>query len=141
MHAQSSTASIRLSSKPCRHYSDSGLLDNDQNEPKKKRSQRNGENDVVESRLRFAHGLLKDQFCNVEATYEGSKATFEIITDSGLESTISVNADGKVHCNITIEIDSETCDNAKISTECIDQTLASNIHKMLKNALTTFMKI
>jgi Pre-mRNA 3'-end-processing endonuclease polyadenylation factor C-term len=139
MHAQSSAASIRLSSKPCRHYSDAELGDDDNKSSKKIRDD---VNELVESRLRFVHGLLKDQFREVDAVYEANKASFEILTDSGLESTpVGLDEDGKLKCSVSIEVDKDYGDKAKIVIECQDQKLASNIQKTLKNALSTFDRI
>lgn len=137
MHAQSSTASIRLSSKPCRHSIDAGLAENEQISKK----QRDDMNEEVESRLRFVHSLLKDQFRHVEVVYEGNKASYEIVTDSGLESTIALDEDGKLKCNITVDIDKDFGNNAKVSIECQDKKMATNIQTTIRNALATFDKI
>lgn len=143
MHAQSSSASIRLSSKPCRHPSDAGLLDDQNNKSSKKPRDDNDTSidGIVESRLRFVYGLLKDQFRQVEAVYERNIASFEVVTDSGLESNIVADDDGKLRCNVKVEVDENTGDNAIISIECQDQKLAANIQKTIKNALSAFDKI
>ena len=137
MHAQSSSASIRLSSKPCRHSIDAGLSDNDK-DTKKKREERN---ELVENRLRYVHTVLKGQFRNVEVVYEGNEASYEIITDSGLESVISLDDNGKLKCQITVTVDSITGMNAAINVECTDAKLATNIKTTVRNALVSFDKI
>ncbi|KAL7576975.1 hypothetical protein ACA910_006730 [Epithemia clementina (nom. ined.)] len=86
MHAQSSAASVRMTSQPCRHY-----------RPDEQRSkEKSGEDDntdsakraktrsaTIEGRLKYIYRKLKEQFENVEAVYEGSEGTYEIQTDSG----------------------------------------------------------
>jgi ribonuclease HII len=139
MHAQSSTASIRLSSKPCRHPIEAGLDDSDQIPTKKQRE--NTVSEIVESRLRYVHGLLKEQFINIEAVYDSNVASFEISTDSGLETIINSDDDGKVKCSVTVTVDEFSGNNAEIRIECTDEKLASNIQKMLKDALAVFDKI
>jgi len=82
MQAQSSAASIRLTSQPCRHPRDEDVEEGggeDEEEAKKPRSAE----DNSKQRLRFLYLTLKDQYENVEATYEGNKATYEISTDTG----------------------------------------------------------
>jgi hypothetical protein len=75
VHAQSSVASVRMTSKSCRHARDDTPLDED--EEKKK---------LEPDALRFICSVLKEQFQNVEAVYEGFKSTYEIITDAGSNS-------------------------------------------------------
>jgi Pre-mRNA 3'-end-processing endonuclease polyadenylation factor C-term len=158
MHAQSSVASIRLSSKPCRHPNDNttGLDDASelQQVTKKIKNETNNETttttiqEVVQSRLRFVHALLKDQFQHVEAVYDSNIASFEIITDSGLETTLDDdnedddnNGKKSLKCLITVEVDKFVGDRAQIKIECRDEKFAANLQKTIKNALATFDKI
>jgi len=131
MHAQSSGALIRLTSKPCRHprdvASDDGIA--------QKKVKAEDDNELVHSRLRFVGALLKDQFQNVEAVYEGSRASYEIETDAGLESGV-LNDDGKLKCMVSVEFDDEAASLAKISVECADKKIATNVQDMLQNAIT-----
>jgi Pre-mRNA 3'-end-processing endonuclease polyadenylation factor C-term len=147
MHAQTSAASIRLSSKPCRHPSDIEALDDDGIVTSPTKKQRDDTNtnvsvsDVVESRLRYVHGILKEQFKTVEAVYDSNVGSFEILTDSGLETIIQSNDDGKVTCAITVTVDPVSASNAEIRIECADEKFATSIRKMLKDALAVFDKI
>lgn len=127
MHAQSSTASIRLTSKPCRHPRASVESD----EPSKKQK-REGESTTSESRLRLIYDTLKDQFENVEAVYEGNTGSFEITSDAGLESG-TVGEDGTLICTATVEFDDGSGASAKITVECPDKKLGSNVQECLQN--------
>ena len=75
MHSQSSSASIRLTSKPCCHPRDPEIINEDDQSQKKQRSD---DDESSESRLRFLYATLKDQFQNVEASYEGNTGSYEI---------------------------------------------------------------
>jgi hypothetical protein len=130
MHAQSSSASIRLTSKPCRHPRDSSSID--EQTQKKNRS---GDDVGVEERLRFLYSTLKDQFQNVEATYEAYCGKFEITTDSGLEPDV-LNEDGKLICVVTVSFDDKSANGAEISVECKDEKLAANVQSCLRNVVT-----
>jgi hypothetical protein len=79
---------------------------------------------------------LKDQFEKVEAVYEGNTCIYEITTDSGLESG-TVNEDGVLTCTAKVVFDDATGTNAKISVECPDQKLASNVQECLRNLSQT----
>lgn len=129
MHAQSSASSIRLTSKPCRHPRDPGL-----GEMESSKKQKAGESDIVRDRLRYMHALLSEQFQTVESVYESNKGSFEIITDSGLESGV-LNEEGKLTCSVTVEFDDASGSNAKVIVECLDSKLAKNIQEMLRNAV------
>lgn len=133
MHAQSSGASIRLTSKPCRHPRDTAL-EEDSNTQKKVKSEVGG-SDIVLSRLRFVCALLKEQFQNVEAVYEASRATYEIETDAGLEEGV-LDVEGKLKCSVAVEFDDSAASLAKILVECSDKKVATNIQAMLQNAIT-----
>jgi hypothetical protein len=129
MHAQSSAASIRLTSKPCRHPRDP---DSDTEQAGKKQ-RADGDEDIVSSRLRLFHSILKEQFENVEAVYEGSKATFEIQTDAGLSADV-LEDDGKLRCSVTVEFLDDSGKDAKISVESKDEKMAQNIQDCLRSA-------
>lgn len=117
MHAQSSTASIRLTSTPCRHPS---------------KRQRVDQGITSESRLRLIHDTLRDQFEAVEAIYEGNAGTFEITTDAGLESG-TLGEDGTLACTAKVEFDDGSGTNAKITVECADKRLGSSVQECLQN--------
>jgi hypothetical protein len=129
MHAQSSAASIRLTSKPCRHPRDLEL--NPRQAPKKLRE--STDEDIIICRLRFIHALLREHFENVEATYEGTKATFEIQTDAGLQSDV-LDDEGKLSCCVRVEFLDKLGEDAKVSVECRDEKLATSIQECLRSA-------
>lgn len=89
---------------------------------------------MVGSRLRFVGALLREQFQNVEAAYEGSRASYEIETDAGLESGV-LNDEGKLKCIVQVEFDDAAASVAKITVECEDKKIATNIQDMLGNAI------
>ena len=132
MHAQSSAASIRLTGRPCSHRrkkarEDDG--DEKQNDPKK----------TMEEHLRSLHHALKDQFLCVEATYEAKKGTFEIKLDanSGANADGGMgDDDGAVVCIATVEFESSLDDTAKVTVECDDEKLATNVRECLQNVAT-----
>ena len=128
MHAQSSAASIRLTSKPCRHSRPS----EEEDEPamKKQREEDRAEG-CTEDRLRLIHDTLKKQFELVEAVYEGKTATFEIKTDTSFESGLL--DDGFLKCSVRVEFENALGVNAKIEVECKDAKLAANVQECLRN--------
>ena len=139
MHAQSSAATIRLTSKPCFHRrprsvdenGDGGDADGDGggegDGPDRKRPRR------VETLLRMFHDTLLQQFDveKVEASYEARKATFEIKTDAGLESG-SLGDGEELVCNVAVEFEDGNNFDAKISVECSDSKFGKNIQECLK---------
>ena len=133
MHAQSSIASIRLTSQPCGHRRKKTPEDDDEPASKKqKEEEEESPANVIESRLRLIHNTLLEQFDNVEATYEGSTASFEIQTDTGLEK---YPADGGIlTCTVKVEFEDESNGiEAKVTVECEDATLAGNLQECVKN--------
>lgn len=129
MHAQSSTASIRLTSKPCRHPR---AVDEDEEvEPTKK--QKRDDNATSESRLRLVRDTLKDQFETVEAVFEGNTGTFEITLDAALESGTTLGEDGTLVCTATVAFDDASGSTAKITVECADKRLGTNVQECLQN--------
>lgn len=126
MHAQSSPASIRLTSKPCRHPRAS-----EEEKPKSKRSRK--QETLTENRLKLIKDTLLDQFENVEAVYEGNMATYEIKTDTGLEVGVVQEEDECLTCTAKVSFEDSNGGNAEISVECFDKKLASNVQECLSN--------
>lgn len=137
MHAQSSAASIRLSSKPCRHPRDADASA-DQNS-KRRRSPEEG--DLVSSRFKLMHEILKEQFQNVEAVYEGGKATFTIQIDAGLESSVAKDDDGNLLCTVHVEFFNQSAEDAKVTVESEDEKIAKNVQDCLSNAVSAANRI
>jgi hypothetical protein len=136
MQAQSSAASIRLTSKPCRHPRDT---DDEDEQAQKKRREVDGSSST-ESRLRFIFFTLKDQFENVDVVYEGNKAVYEIRTDSGLEAGF-LDEEGMLVCTASVEFDDGSGANAEISVECKDEKFAANVQACLRNVAATMTPI
>ena len=151
MHAQSSAASIRITSKPCNHGTNgSGRRsrgDDDNDNDNKGEDNDDNENDTttnkkpktkinVESMLRMFHSTLLEQFDHdkLEATYEAYKATFEIKTDAGLNSG-SLAEGEELTCTVIVEMEIDTGGNdvqAKVSVQCEDAKFGKNIQECLK---------
>lgn len=129
MHAQSSPASIRLTSKPCRHPRASN--DDERAATKKKKTQKREET-LTENRLRLIKDTLLDQFNDVEAVYEGNMASYEITTDTGLDSGI-VHEEEMLTCTAKVSFAGPDGGDAEIAVECVDKKLASNVQKCLRN--------
>jgi len=135
MHAQSSAASIRLTSKPCRHPRD--LSDGEERTQSRQRT----EEDNSKERLRFIYATLNDQFDNVEATYEGNRGTYEITTDCGLESTSDPEGGAALVCSVTVQLDDASAQAAEITVECVDEKLAKNVRECLQNVAAATVPI
>jgi len=135
MHAQSSSASILLTSKPCRHArsEDRDLEDDDA------KRQRSDGIDPSSERLRFLYATLTDQFQHVDAVYEGNRGTFEITTDSGLDSV--EDDDGKLRCVVEVRLEGSTASAAEIRVESKDVTLASNVQACLQSVVAASLPI
>lgn len=134
MHAQSSAASIRLSSKPCRHpraddYSEDDTTSGDGSSAKKAR---HGDSSLTENRLRLINDTLRDQFGQVEAIYEGNAASYDITTDTGLESGV-VEENEPLICAVKVSFSDASGGVAEIQVECVDEKLATNVRECLKN--------
>jgi hypothetical protein len=129
MHAQSSPASIRLTSKPCRHPR--AEIDDQGETPETKKS-RNNEETLTMNRLRLIKHTLLDQFSNVEAVYEENMATYEITTDTGLDVGV-VDEEEPLTCTAKVVFADSNGGNAEISVECVDKKLASNVQACLRN--------
>jgi hypothetical protein len=133
MQAQSSAASIRLTSKPCHHPRSDGVeIEN----PSTKKSRNGDDESLTENRLRFIKDTLKDQFANVEAVFEGNSATYEITTDTGLDSGVVVEEE-PLTCTAKVTFSDNTGDAAEIVVECLDTKLASNVQECLRNLART----
>lgn len=133
MHAQSSAASIRLSSKPCRHprADDSPELKEEGDGPLSKKS-RTDDISLSENRLRLINDTLTDQFGAVEAMYEGNCASYEITTDTGLEPGIAKENE-QLTCTVNVSFPDKSGGIAEIRVECLDKELASNVQNCLRN--------
>lgn len=124
MHAQSSTASIRLSSRPCNHRSKKQRDQGDTTDPKS----------TIEENLRAMHQSLKDNFLSVEATYEAKRATFEITIDaSNGEEVGDEEKNQGLLCTASVIFENSLDDIAKITVECEDEKLATNVRDCLQN--------
>ena len=135
MHAQSSAASIRLTSKPCRHPRNENEKDTPEGVTEGEPAAKKPREDLTESRLRLIRDALRDQFVTVEAVFEGNTATYEIPVDCGLE-TGSVDEDGTVTCTAKVSFDDSTGESAEISVECVDEKVAANVLACLQNLAT-----
>lgn len=124
MHSQSSTASIRLTSKPCRHPRAA------EEEPPSKVAR--DESTTTASRLKLIADSLKDQFENVEAVYESNAATYEITTDCGHDAS-AISEEGTLICSVAVKFEDEKGNNASITVECADKKLANNVRESLRN--------
>lgn len=138
MHAQSSAASIRLTSKPCRHPRDSPLPEDDEG-AKTTKKQKADDGDATMARLKFILATLKDQFRDVEATYEGKKGTYEITTDCGLDSDV-LDEDGKLRCIVSVTLD-DTANQGEVVVESKDEKLAANVQGCLRNIVSATLPI
>jgi cleavage and polyadenylation specificity factor subunit 3 len=127
MHAQSSAASIKLTSKPCFHRrpAPESADETSDAEPDPKRPR-------TDTMLRLFHDTLLEQFDehSIEATYEARKAMFEIKTDAGLESG-ALEGDHLI-CNVIVQFEEGNDFDAKISVECSDAKLGTNIQECLR---------
>jgi hypothetical protein len=132
MHAQSSAASIRLTSKPCRHPRSSDDSKEKKEEESSVKRPRHEDESLTENRLRLIKDTLKDQFENVEAVYEGNSATFEITTDTGLDTGV-VKENEALVCIAKVSFADSSGRAAEISVECLDHKLASNVQECLRN--------
>lgn len=131
MHAQSSAASIRLTSKPCRHPRPTD--DDPESSSKKMRAE-----DMTQKHLILIRDTLKDQFDQVEAVYEGNTGTFEITTDTGLETNAE---DGVLECTAKVTFADDSGSHAEIAVECVDQKLAMHVRECLNGIAASLVPI
>jgi Pre-mRNA 3'-end-processing endonuclease polyadenylation factor C-term len=155
MHAQSSPASIRLTSQPCRHRSFSGGSDNLDGSNKKLKRDGEDSNDgdsmsVMASRMRFLYATLREQFQNVEAVYDegAGKASYEIVTDIGLGTNAATDSDDTgvdpsdgIKCLVSVEFTSGEAEEAKVEVECRDEKLGQRVQMCLRNVATGLLPI
>ena len=128
MHAQSSAASIRLSSRPCNHR-------------QKKLKEEEGSDDpkvTTEEYLRAVHQALSDQFLSVEAMYEANMGTFEIKIDANNNvkkegEAAADDNDGALVCTAIVEFEEGLEGTAKVTVESEDEKLAANVRTCLTN--------
>jgi len=129
MQSQTSAASIRLSSKPCRHGP--GESDNGGDGSSAKKA-RHDDLSLTEERLRLIKDTLINQFGKVEAMYEGNTASYEITTDTGLESGL-VEENEPLSCTVNVSFSDKSGGIAEIRVECLDKKIASNVQECLRN--------
>jgi len=79
----------------------------------------------------IAHSI-KDQFENVETVYEGNSATYEITTDCGHDASV-ISEDGTLVCNVKVEFEDASGNNATVTVECKDLKLSKNIRECIQN--------
>jgi len=130
MHAQSSAASIRLTSQACGHRSKKpreGEEEEETDDPEK----------TTEEHLRALHDALVAQFLSVEATYEAKKGTFEVKIDAALyDGDDDKDGDGNddaLVCTAMVEFEDDSDGIAKITVESEDEKLATNVRACLHN--------
>lgn len=145
MHAQSTPASIRITSTPCNHGSSNPVGTDDLNNensmddsisPPHKKKRENTEEDEIQirtSRLELVHEMLSQQYekVNFNVSDKATSGTFVIQTDAGLESSTNITEGSFLECSVTMEF--ETLNNVKISVECEDGKLAGNVRDCIKN--------
>uniref|UniRef100_A0A7S2Y2X5 Cleavage and polyadenylation specificity factor subunit 3 n=1 Tax=Entomoneis paludosa TaxID=265537 RepID=A0A7S2Y2X5_9STRA len=138
LHAQSSAASVRMTSQPCRHYRADDPENNNNNSESNKRAKTR--TDTISSRLRFIYSTLKDQFETVEAVYEGNQGVYEIQTDCGFlpadASGTKEESDKKdiLKCTVTVLFDDNdvTGDRAHVAVESRDEQLANHVRDCIQ---------
>ncbi|GKY99403.1 hypothetical protein MPSEU_000895000 [Mayamaea pseudoterrestris] len=135
MQAQSSVASIRLSSNPCRHQR--APENEDDSFPKKSKIV----DDVgVEERLKFLYATLRDQFSSVEAVYEGLSGKFEVTTDAGIDASV-LDESGRLVCVVDVTFEAGSSEAAQITVECPDEQLAVNVRACIQNVVAASIPI
>lgn len=138
MHAQSSAASIRITSKPCRHRSrrprdgGEGGDEDEENVDEPVNKMARGEETTTFNRLKLIGNALRDQFKDVECVFESNRASYEITTDCGFDAA-AVSEDGTLQCHVAVEFDDEFGNNAEVTVECADAKLASHVRDCIRN--------
>lgn len=87
---------------------------------------------LTEKGLRLIKEALKDQFDRVEFVCEGNSASYEITTDTGIDSGL-VQEEDPIICTVNASFSNESGGIAEIKVECIDHKLASNVQECLRN--------
>lgn len=125
MHAQSSAASIRLTSKPCSHRSiKREFIDDDQPNSKKIKS-------VYQSFVEAVHKILSDQFEIVQVTLDENSALFQLQTEVVLNS--ETGQQESVKCEVYLEFLGDTETNFKLKVHCDDKKIAGNIRDCIRS--------
>lgn len=127
MHAQSSVASIRLTSKPCVHRTLKPSLEEGMPDPKRPRR--------TDKMLELFHKTLLHQFdkSSIDACYEARSASFEIKLDTGLDGgTLPENGADQLICKVEVQFEDGNDSEAKITVECSDAKVSKNLHECLR---------
>jgi hypothetical protein len=124
MHAQSSAASIRLTSKPCRHRSIKREIQ-DEDQPSKKTKS------IHHSFLEGIKKMLSDQFESVQADIGEKSAVFELQTEVLLNSESGQQESMK--CEVCVEFDDDSEMNMKLKVKCDDKKIAANIRDCIRS--------
>jgi len=121
MHSQSSAASIRLTSKPCRHRS----IKTEDPPSKKAKS-------VHQSFLEDLSKMLSNhnQFEAVQANISENSATFELQTEMLLNAESGQSESLK--CEVQIHLDTDREMNMKVRVSCEDEKLARSIRDCIR---------
>lgn len=128
MHAQSSTASIRITSKPCCRRSDSERLP-----PSKKIREYEKSSDIVGHRLKLAFDLLCSHFEDVQQIIDLEHFKGEFIVSSDMNTSDTNDGTPDAMCIVTIEFGDSRAIDAKISVQSDDEKLASNVREHLSS--------
>jgi len=125
MHAQSSAASIRLTSKPCSHRSiKREFQDDDQPNNKKIKS-------VYQSFVETVHKILSDQFETVQVTLDENSAMFQLQTELVLNSETGLQESMK--CEVYLQFIGDIEMNIKLKIKCDDKKIAANIRDCIRS--------
>jgi len=128
MHAQSSSAAIRITSQPCNHSN------NGNNTPQQQQEQ---QKEIQRHRLELAYKLMTDQFSNVEATYTDTTGTFIVRNhdneQNNNEDTAVVENDMLVKAVVEFYENSQKGmqHDAKITVTSSDEKIAANVQDCL----------
>jgi len=148
MQAQSSTASIRLSGRPCRHGRRAPETADEQQQqppPNKKGRMEDVDDDAAakegdnrnENVMGVLHSVLREQYERVELEWTDGEnkelgGSFTITADSGVETE-----EGGLVCTASVTFDENSNDAAaKIAVECEDSKLATNVRDCLVSVAT-----
>merc|ERR1712032_138691 len=141
MQAQTNPAAIQMSSQLCNHRRRRASVNRNEKDDVKKRKDTEIKTEketkinptitTEEFLMKIIYETLSEQFETVEATYEKRHATFQIITDSGLE--VELTEDESLICNVTLEFIGGGGTDTKITVESRDSKLANNIRECLRN--------
>ena len=127
MHAQSSTASIRITSKPCCRRSTT------ENQPPTKKTREDNTSNLVEHRLNLAFDLLRIHFEDVQSELDLNNYIGKFIVSSDLQDPDESDKMPEAICTVIIQFEDDSAMDAKISVESSDEKLASNIRDCLQS--------